>query len=417
MRRKLRVTFLLMITLIPLLLYSDSLTLWYDGLVAELPYREEHVKLVEENARKVGLNLKKDYGPASLEDSIQRFIIQGKTGSPDVLETLLEHIYILSNADLICPLNKYWENYEKKDSFYESAVEAVTIDGNLYAIPHNVNVRLLLYRKSIFEKYGLSIPQTWEDLIKTGSWITQNVPDTAGFALTTKFRDVRSFQEFMSFYFQLNENMFITEGESITLAASPEQLIQVLKLYEELFQSGAIPSKNKGISWQELDYGYTSGKYAMIPCGPWIWQHKEEGNPIAEEIIEDTGIVILPIADNGEKRTYMEVRGFVINNYSKNKDDAWKLATLQVSEEMEKFKLLKKGNLSARKDIMEEYGNWWSKAFAENIEYGVVLDPINWDKATVAISNAIQYVVYNKMSAEEAGNWLYKELSDIAKSL
>ena len=84
---------------------------------------------------------------------------------------------------------------------------------------------------------------------------------------------------------------------------------------------------------------------------------------------------------------------------------------------MEKFKLLNKGNLSARKDIMEEYGTWWSKAFAENIKYGVVLDPINWDKATVAISNAIQYVVYNKMSAEEAGNWLYKELSDIAKSL
>ncbi len=39
-------------------------------------------------------------------------------------------------------------------------------DGGYYALPNTVNYYVMFYRTDIFEKYGLPVPETWEDVIK-----------------------------------------------------------------------------------------------------------------------------------------------------------------------------------------------------------------------------------------------------------
>ena len=106
-------------------------------------------------------------------------------------------------------------------------------------MPYNSNARVLLYRKDILEKHGLEVPTTWEELASVASAITENEPDMYGLGLTTAAGSPRTFQEFISFFFQVNngENMFTREegSDAWTINTTPEILAQVLELYQNLY--------------------------------------------------------------------------------------------------------------------------------------------------------------------------------------
>jgi maltose-binding protein MalE len=123
---------------------AEELVLWHTSFVNEWGGREKLVNYFEENTN---LNVSNDYGPALYRDVAQKLIIQGKTGKPDVIEGTLEQLITYAKADLIMPLNNFWENYEDKQEYASNVMDAVTIDGQIYGIPFNTNVRLLLYRK------------------------------------------------------------------------------------------------------------------------------------------------------------------------------------------------------------------------------------------------------------------------------
>ena len=46
-------------------------------------------------------------------------------------------------------------------------------DGNMYMIPSTFSGEFFVYRKPIFEKYGLEEPKTWEDFLNVARrwWI------------------------------------------------------------------------------------------------------------------------------------------------------------------------------------------------------------------------------------------------------
>ena len=55
---------------------------------------------------------------------------------------------------------------------------------SLYGIPFSPETSILVYRKDIFEEYELEVPTTYDELLETAAWITDNVPDIYG--MTTR---------------------------------------------------------------------------------------------------------------------------------------------------------------------------------------------------------------------------------------
>jgi len=410
------VLFIVITTLFTGFAFSDPLTLWHTSLVVEWAGRDESVKLFETNTK---LDVKKDYGPALYRDALQNFIIQSKTGNPDVVETVLEQMFTLAKANLLLPIDEYWAEYADKDQYAQNAVEALTFNGKLYGVPYNTNVRLLLYRKSVFEENGLKVPETWDELVNTAAYITKNVDDMQGFMFTTKTREVRAFQEFMSFYLQLNKHMFEVTDEGVKCVATKAQLQQVLQLYYDMFFDGGISLNERGADWKALDYGYTAGKYAMVTVGPWIWGHRFE-EEARGEILDDTGIIAIPVASNGTPGTYMEVKPICVNKFSKNPDGAFELVKEVTSKEFQYLLDSQAGVLSPRKDVMampEMKDNWWLSGFSKYMETGVALDPVSWERPQTLIIEAIQKVIYKQMTPEKAADWLLDNFNKIAKSL
>lgn len=397
-------------------LASDELVLWHHEFVTEWAGRDEITQLFRENT---DLNVADEYGPSLYRDIAQRFIVQARTGTPDVLEGVLEQMFTYARAGLLLPLDDYFHEYEDREEYVENAIEALRYDGNLYGIPYNTNVRLLLYRKSVFEEYDLQVPTDWEELIHTAAYITNNVPQMQGFMFTTQSREVRAFQEFMSFYFQLNQSMFNIHEDGVEVVTTPEELAEVLKLYYRLFFEGGIDLNERGADWKALDYGYTAGRFAMVTVGPWLWGHRFEEESRGD-ILDDTGIVPLPVKEGGTKATYMEVKPIMINQFTSDPDGAWELLKDVTSKDFQLLINSLSGVLSPRMDVMAEEvmaDNWWLSGFGDYMDHGVALDPVSWERPQHLIIEAIQKTIYKQETPEEAGLWLYEELVKVAEQL
>jgi len=215
-------------------------------LSSQGPLKEPLLKWKTEHLPQLlpGVTVNDNFGPPIYQDAQQKFIVQGRTGNPDVIESVLEGMIAYQRAGLLAPLNDLFDQWPDKDQFIPSTIKALTINGKLYGVPYNTNVRVLLYRKDLLDKYGMTPPKTWEELLKDAATISAKESGVQGLGLTTKTGSVRTFQEFISFFFQVNggENPYKYDdaGKKWVMNTSPEKLAGAQALFRLFFRRHSI---------------------------------------------------------------------------------------------------------------------------------------------------------------------------------
>jgi ABC-type glycerol-3-phosphate transport system substrate-binding protein len=408
---------------------QQSLSFWNMPFVTQ-EVSPEYVKNWETDAKKTLPDYQIDnfYGPGKYKDQRDKFLLQAKSTTPDVIEGLLEDTAVYVQKGLIEPLDSYFADWPEHSQFIESTLAPLRINGKLYGLPYNTNARAMVYRKDLFEKYNLSIPKTWDELIQTAKKITElSNKKTYGFYVCTEVGDPRAAQEFISWYYQVSKrkNLFSVSGGKITFNGTVEQFEKVLTLYDELFKSGDFPACDlnvRGTGWPVEDPGYVAGKWAMAPMGPWLWGRRTE-SATAKDILENkTAIASLPHSPDGVPATYLEVKPIMMNAYSKDKKGAWELIQYIVSKEKMAGWLVDSGGIPARKDsaemdVFDKAGvKWWMKGFANELPISVTMAPINWGPVSEANLRAINYVIYDKKTPGEAAEWLYNRILELQKN-
>jgi ABC-type glycerol-3-phosphate transport system substrate-binding protein len=405
-----------------------SLTFWNMPFVTQ-EVSPEYVLQWEEDAVTALPNATVDnfYGPGKYKDQRDRFLLQAESGTPDVIEGLLEDTAAYVQNGSIEPLDELFAAWEDSDQFVESTLTPLTIDGKLYGIPYNTNARAMLYRTDIFEEYGLEVPTTWTDFIETARQITELTNgETHGAYLVSEVGDPRGAQEFISWYYQVSggEHMFdVVDGE-VVYNATVDELEKVLTLYDELFMTEGVEFPGvdpnvRGTGWPVEDPGYVAGDWAMVPMGPWLWGRREESD-IAKDILENkTGITSLPVSEDGIPATYLEVKPIMLNSYSANKDQAWELIKYITSKEKMGEWLADSGGIPARADSLEmdvftesDIG-WWLQGFANELPIAVAQAPINWGPVSEANLRAVNFVIYDEQTPAEAAQWLFDTVNEL----
>ena len=300
-----------------------------------------------------------DMGPALYRERAQRYLLQGKSGYPDIIEGTLEQVYSYVSAGMAYPLNDLFNNDAEKDVFEPALIEAFTMNGNLYAFPNVANVRLLIYRKDLFEKNNLSVPETWDELVNAAKTIKEK-EGINGFMFTTQTKEIRAFQEFMSFYYTLADKIYEVNGDKAVYVADKNNFAKVLKLYKDIFAVAPIP----------------------VPTA---------GQPSA---------------------TYMEVKGYVINPNSpdEKKENIYKAMKSLIAKPIIEVEVEYSSATPIRKDV--ESKNAFGQSFSEYLHLGKVLEFINWDVPQNYIIDAIQTVIYDRATPEEAADTLDKQLKE-----
>lgn len=62
-------------------------------------------------------------------------------------------------------LDEYFYGTDWKDFVINSATEPYKWNGVLYGIPLRINAKFMAYSRSVFDQYGLSVPETWDELL------------------------------------------------------------------------------------------------------------------------------------------------------------------------------------------------------------------------------------------------------------
>jgi ABC-type glycerol-3-phosphate transport system substrate-binding protein len=408
---------------------TKEVELWFVPMSQEGPQKAPVLKWIKENLPKLlpqGVTVSDNYGPPIYQDAQQKFIVQGRRGKPDVIEGVLEGMIAYQRGGLLAPLDDYFGKWPDKSQFIQSTLKALTINGKLYGVPYNTNVRVLLYRKDLFQKYSLNPPKTWDDMLQAAATISAKEKGVAGLGLTTKSGSVRTFQEFISWFFQVNagENPYKYDdaAKKWTLNTTPEKLAQVLKLYNDIF-FGANPSaanqNTRGNDYQSTDTDYVSGKSAMVPMGPWIYANRTTGDVAKKILEEETGVAPLPLPSGGTQATYLEVKPIMINANSKEKDAAWEVIKVLAGKDFVALENKLEGVNPPRQDVADlpDFKNdWWQQAFVAQLPTGVALAPINWGLVVNDLTEALQKVIYKNSTAEDTAKELYNTLDQRAKN-
>lgn len=401
-----------------------SLSFWNMPFVTQ-EVSPEYVAQWEETVKTALPNATVDnfYGPGKYADQRDKFILQAKSGAPDVIEGLLEDTAVYVKEALIEPLDDRFNAWADKDQFEVATLTPLTIQGKLWGLPYNTNARGLIYRKDILEEQGLEVPTTWTEFVETGRKITELTnKEIFGVFVCTLVGDPRAAQEFISWYYQVSDkkDMFDVSGESPKFVGTVEQLEKVLTLYDELFKGDnpACDPNQRGTGWPVEDPGYVAGQWAMCPMGTWLWGRRTESDTAKENLEKNSAVTALPVAEGGVPATYLEVKPIMLNAYSKNIDQAWELMKFICSKEQQGMWLADSGGIPARKDSLEMDVfkgdiSWWIQSFAAEIPKSVAMAPVNWGPVSEANLRAVNYVIYGEKTPHDAAQWL----SDTIKKL
>lgn len=176
------------------------------------------------------------------------------------------------------------DNFElDKEDFQPVLLDYFQYEGQLYAVPFDFQPITLLVNDAMFDKYGLDVPTTWDDLRKAAEVIQEGEADNEGFyavGLTA------GLWNWLPFLYQAGGSLFDESGSR--LALNTDQAQEAFTFYTALAGDG-LAFVGAGDEWPYWGaYGdegvinrFIEGKTAMCFGGPGIYNSlREAGVPV-----------------------------------------------------------------------------------------------------------------------------------------
>ncbi len=147
--------------------------------------RQAFQKAIEEFERNnPGVKVKEEILPSNTNIQHQFYVTSLEARSSDFDVFLIDVIWTpeFSLAGWLEDLSDQLPA-EERDQFFQAPIQADLYRGKLYAIPWYIDAGVLYYRKDLLQKYGLSPPTSFRELIEQAQQIlkNENRPDLNGF--------------------------------------------------------------------------------------------------------------------------------------------------------------------------------------------------------------------------------------------
>jgi raffinose/stachyose/melibiose transport system substrate-binding protein len=213
---------------------------------------------------------------------------------PDLFSTHASGVLkMYVDAGRIQPLDAAIANDpEWQASFKPGVFDLLTVNDRIYAIPITFSAVALFYNKRIFEQYGLTPPETYEDLKHVVSRLVRVQVTPFAFGAKTPWT--------AAMFSEIAQNRIggdepydaVLSGEGSWLDPS---FIEAGRMMQELRDMQAFP-----IDYLELDHNamnrlFRTGEAAMIVTGSWSISEYA-----ASELKDDVGVVKFPTFAGGK---------------------------------------------------------------------------------------------------------------------
>ncbi|HLI88589.1 MAG TPA: sugar ABC transporter substrate-binding protein [Ktedonobacteraceae bacterium] len=286
--------------------------------------------------KKTGIKVNYFQLPQVFGDDVQKmttYLSSGYTGL-DVLWLDDFMTATFSNAGWLLPLEDKI-NAENFSAIAPAQLKLSTYNGHRYRLPANFGAVIFFYRKDLFDKAGISVPTTWDELIAAGQKLTGN--GVYGIGIAGKSGNTELFNEMCYWMGQAG-------GDPLHMTAPGSQ--QALKLVHDMIHVYKIaPPDTVTADYTSLTTAFESGKLAM-----WItWDGIYAGILNFPQVVKNgykLGVAHPPKGPNNNG-TIIANWGWSINKYSKYPDAAARFIDYAASLQSE-ILLAKTGNTPSR---------------------------------------------------------------------
>ena len=175
----------------------------------------------------------------------------------DVIQTNWNWLTLLSKTgDGFYDLNKLRQP-AGLDQYSPAALASTTVNGKVNAIPISANVMLFYYNAATWQKAGVPLPKSWDDLLKAGPVFKEKLGDSY-YPLILTEQD--SLLLLNSWVYQGNQKPMVDE-KTRKLGWNHDDLVQAFTFYRQLVAAHAVPDARTMASY---------GKGVAYEMKPWI---------------------------------------------------------------------------------------------------------------------------------------------------
>ncbi|WP_085506934.1 sugar ABC transporter substrate-binding protein [Thalassobacillus devorans] len=346
----------------------EKLTVWMNAEEKqEDALKDITAKYTEEN------DIEVEIVPVSMLDQIEKLDVEGPAGNgPDIIFQPHDRIGDLVLKGLVDPVNLG----DKESEYNETAIDAVTYDGDIWGYPAVTETYALFYNKSLVDE----APETMEDLMTIAENDTNASEDKFGFLM-----EGANFYFTYPFFSGNGAYVFANEDGNYDIediGLNNEGAVKGGELIQSWFDNGYIP---QDLTPDIMNGLFKEGKVSTVINGPWMVREYQDA------IGDDLAAAPLPLLENGENpSSFVGVKSYMLSYYSENKEWAEDLMAFITNSENAMTYYDMAGEMPARADSIEQpeiAEDEIMSAFAEQSTYGEpmpgvpamqqVWDPIN----------------------------------------
>lgn len=188
-------------------------------------------------------------------------VIKAGSGAPDVAQIEYQALPQFALPGSLVDLRQY--GFDSLESAYTpSTWTAVHAGEGLYGLPQDSGPMALFYNKEVFDKYGLTVPKTWDEYVAAGKKLHQADPkkyitnDTGDAGFTT------------SMIWQAGGKPFRTDGKNISINLQDEGTKKWTGVWNQLVSQNLVASIP---GWtDEWFKALGDGTVATLATGAWM---------------------------------------------------------------------------------------------------------------------------------------------------
>ncbi|MBB5575831.1 MULTISPECIES: ABC transporter substrate-binding protein [Rhizobium] len=218
-------------------------------------------------------------------------------------------------------------------------------NGVLRSLPFSVDYWIVYWNKALFEKKGLTYPQTFDDMANAAEALTDKSTNTYGFVA----RGLKNANTPVWTAFMLGYGMTPLSPDGKLRTTSPEA-IEAAKLYQRLMTKAAPPGVS-GFNWAESQSAFLQGKIGMWFDGVGFAPPIE--NPEKSRVVGQVGYSVIPKGPSAQAAaTFGD--GIGVTAASQKKEAAYLFCQWVISHDMGARLLQAGAGVPFRQSVLED---------------------------------------------------------------
>lgn len=385
---------------------TDTVRLSWWGNDARHAYTMDAVSLFEEENKDINVDYR--YGEWSGYGKRNKVWMESHTQA-DVMQ--INYAWL---ADYSPDGLGYYDLYQLSDvidfdNFTEEDLAYGEVNGKLNAIPIAFNTSVVYHNKSIYDKYGLEVPVTWDDYFEAAKVMSKD--DIYPLGLGEK----HMFLMLIAYYEQTTGKPAFDEDGSFLLQETDIEVL--VEFYNQLLVQKVIMPFNQFDKTKFTGGEVASSSFWVSDAGTYCDELDSKGVEI--ELGEYPGIEDPIISGRYIKPATM----YAISNITSNPEASGKLLNFLLnSDEMAELQKTEKGvpvSKSAVKYLEEHDGlgtreyEATQKMLSERDRMKVMIPTMEDEAVIGAFKSGAEEYFYGKMSVKEAAAMIYENINSI----